>query len=119
MKSFSLKALALAFVVVAGSANAGITNTVKKYVKEADETLFGKYFKLGDDERLIGGFPPFSTFNMYSRNPLAHAAVVAATVAGISAVAYKTYKHFTKPAVDATEESENVEAQQANTEVVA
>ena len=41
MKSFSIKALALAFVVVAGSANAGITDTVKGYASTVNTKLFG------------------------------------------------------------------------------
>jgi len=135
MKSFSIKALALAFVVVVGSANAGITDTVKKYatsakngvvnaLNKADNKVFGTWepivgmFTNADDVANIGsvkgGFRPFSTFNRYSRNKLAHAAVVVAATAAITAAVVKTYKHFTKPAADATE-GENVEANEATT----
>ena len=38
MKSFSFKALVLALVVVAGSAQAGFTETVKEYEKQLKES---------------------------------------------------------------------------------
>ena len=137
MKSFSFKALALSFAVIAVSANAGITDTVKEYataakngvvntIRNTDRKLFGK-LKVQLDQNVMsntfgeevdaytkGGYRPFSTIHPYLRNGYARAAVVAATVAAVSAAVYKGYKHFTKPAADATE-GEN----EANTEVVA
>lgn len=143
MKSFSFKALALSFVVVAGSANATFTETVKGYVtsakngivnnvKAADRKLFGKLKVQINQSPLSstfgeeigaytkGGYRPFNTLHPYIRNGYARAAVVtaaaAAVVTGVSVAAYKTYRYF-RPAAQATE-GENVEAE-ANTEVVA
>ena len=137
MKSFSFKALALAFVVVAGSANAGITDTVKGYantakngvvnaVKNADAKLFGKDvttfpnafpFEHVPVTKHEGGLPVLRSYLNFN-NGYARAAVVVAATAAITAAVVKTYKHFTKPAANATE-GENVEANEANTEVVA
>lgn len=175
MKSFSIKALALAFVIVSGSAqgmfsdeevkaftsvegnaftnNSGQTGSMfeekdvdpvaakpvvvdpvaakPSFLSNLDAKLFGK-LKIELNQCLMddnfgqeigshvkGGFRPFSTLHPYCRNGYARAAVVtvagAAVLAGITAAVVKTYKHFTKPAADATEEAEeNAEANEAN-----
>ncbi len=123
MKSFSIKALALAFAVIAGSAHAGITDTVKEYansattkIKAADVKLFGQVHTFKDGNIIVLKTGPFSTLRPYLTKGYARAAVVVAITAAISAAIVKTYKHFTKPAADATED-EQVEANETTVEV--
>jgi len=141
MKSFSIKALALAFIVVAGQAQADITDSVKEFVRAADVKLFGNgrlvnHYKIDgtwynritaaranvaipvdaniDGQFYTKGLPVLRSYLRFE-NGYARAAVVVAAVAGISAAIVKGYKHFTKPAADATVEGENVEANEATT----
>ena len=62
-----------------------------------------------------GGVPVLRSYLRFN-NGYARAAVVAVASAAIVTGLYKTYKHFTTPAVDA--EGENTEANEANTEAV-
>ncbi len=129
MKSFSMKALALSFVVVVGSANAGFVDTVKEYATSAkngvvnavnttDKTLFGAFerFNVPTDDanagQFKGGFRPFSTLRPYLNNGYARAAVITAAATAVVAGLYKGYKHF-RPDAEATVEAD------ANAEVVA
>lgn len=78
-----------------------LANSVHMKLYQAD------YDRTAEGVRKVAGFP----LNHY---------VLARTVValGVTAAIYKTYKYFTKPAADATE-GENIEANEANTEVVA
>ncbi len=125
MKSFSIKALALAFAVVAGSAQAyygeetvnnicgkvdDICHTLNRPYRQACKAILGKLEK------------PYPNVAWHATTvltaPLRYYKTTRTLIAlGAAAVAYKAYKHFTKPAADATE-GENVDANQANTEVV-
>lgn len=116
MKSFSFKALALACVVVAGSANAGISEYVTsakdgivKAVKKADSNIFGTVYLTSPVKQ---GLPVFRSYLKFN-NSYARAAVVIAATTAITAAVVKAYKHFTNPAAEATEGE--VEANEANT----
>ena len=130
MKSFSFKALALTFVVVTGQANAyygeeTVNKAYKKTYKKVNSVcaLVSKpYVNLAESicEKLeTAGYIKTKNFtDTVLRFPLDHHIITRTVLAlGVAAAVYKAYKHFTKPAADATE-GENVEAE-ANTEVVA
>jgi len=138
MKSFSLKTLALAFVVVAGSAqgmdtgnnadqaqaywgeatlNKVCDNLDKVFAKVSDpyaDKTFDLCLKINNAGYEKTGDNLLYAFNLPYRFYRVSRTVFAL---GVVAAAYKTYKHFTKPAADATVEGENVEATETTVEV--
>ncbi len=119
MKSFLFKALALAFAVIAGSANAypgeaTVNKTCKLISKPYTDFYRSISYKLDE----AGYEKTAETLYHILRFPYEHYIVSRTVFAlGVAAVTYKTYKHVTKPAADATEEGENIEANETTVEV--
>jgi hypothetical protein len=125
MKSFSLKALALAAIVVVGSAQAVTMESCKAAIKNTltkiDRTVFGRPAPIvgmfADNLPPIfeGGLSAIRPSNGYVRAGIVTIAG-AAVVAGAVVAAKKAYNHFTKSAAETTEENTeantNVEAAQ-------
>jgi len=115
MKSFSIKALALAFIVVAGSAQAytgeATVNSICKLVSKPYAIVTTAVL-----DRLEQPYPnvAWHATTVLSAPVRYYKTTRALFALGAAAVAYKTYKHFTKPTADATVEGENVEANQTN-----
>ncbi len=124
MKSFSIKALALAFVIVTGSAQAYFgeetLNNVCEKVDSVCHTLNRPYRNavLAFHDKVQPSHPNLAWNSVTVLTaPIVYYKTTRTILAlGVAAVAYKTYKHFTKPAADATE-GENVEANETTVEV--
>ncbi len=136
MKSLLFKILALAFLAVAAPAHAYWGHTyVNAYINAVDYTFFGQRFgdAIGEPScsdgtgtifytypttfTLKGGLPILRSFLRIDDKHKRHQMIIIASILGVAAVAYKTYKHFTKPAADATDEDENIEANETTVEV--